>query len=67
MELLAGEPMVASPVAMAYDENGRAYVCEMGKQLSKLQPQFRAVGARFESDLRSGMRHLSFAPQFPTQ
>jgi putative membrane-bound dehydrogenase-like protein len=29
MELLAAEPMVASPVAMAYDENGRAYVCEM--------------------------------------
>src|SRR5258705_10814407 len=29
MDLLAAEPMVASPVAMAYDENGRAYVCEM--------------------------------------
>ncbi|HEY6227702.1 MAG TPA: PVC-type heme-binding CxxCH protein, partial [Verrucomicrobiae bacterium] len=29
MDLLASEPMVASPVAMAYDENGRAYVCEM--------------------------------------
>lgn len=29
MELLAAEPLVASPVAMAYDENGRAYVCEM--------------------------------------
>ena len=25
MDLLAAEPMVASPVAMAYDENGRAY------------------------------------------
>jgi putative membrane-bound dehydrogenase-like protein len=29
MDLLASEPMVASPVAMAYDEDGRAYVCEM--------------------------------------
>jgi putative membrane-bound dehydrogenase-like protein len=29
MELLAAEPLVTSPVAMAYDENGRAYVCEM--------------------------------------
>lgn len=29
MELIAAEPLVASPVAMAYDENGRAYVCEM--------------------------------------
>lgn len=29
MDLLAAEPQVASPVAMTYDENGRAYVCEM--------------------------------------
>jgi putative membrane-bound dehydrogenase-like protein len=29
MDLLAAEPLVASPVAMAYDENARAYVCEM--------------------------------------
>jgi putative membrane-bound dehydrogenase-like protein len=29
MELLAAEPLVTSPVAMTYDENGRAYVCEM--------------------------------------
>lgn len=29
MDLLAGEPLLASPVAMVYDENGRAYVCEM--------------------------------------
>lgn len=29
MELIAAEPLVASPVAMAYDENGRAFVCEM--------------------------------------
>ncbi|MBL9115782.1 MAG: c-type cytochrome [Verrucomicrobiaceae bacterium] len=29
MDLLAAEPLVASPVAMVYDENGRAYVCEM--------------------------------------
>jgi putative membrane-bound dehydrogenase-like protein len=29
MDLLAAEPLVASPVAMACDENGRAYVCEM--------------------------------------
>lgn len=29
MELLAHEPLVTSPVAMAYDENGRAFVLEM--------------------------------------
>ncbi|HYV31945.1 MAG TPA: PVC-type heme-binding CxxCH protein, partial [Candidatus Binatia bacterium] len=29
MDLLAAEPLVASPVAMTYDENGRAYVSEM--------------------------------------
>ncbi|MEO5803908.1 MAG: PVC-type heme-binding CxxCH protein [Verrucomicrobiota bacterium] len=29
MELLASEPMVTDPVAMAYDENGLAYVAEM--------------------------------------
>ncbi len=29
MDLLAAEPLLASPVAMVYDENGRAYVCEM--------------------------------------
>lgn len=29
MQLLATEPLVASPVAMEYDENGRAYVAEM--------------------------------------
>src|SRR3954449_3384447 len=29
MELLAAEPLVTDPVAMAYDEDGRAYVAEM--------------------------------------
>ena len=29
MELIAAEPLVASPVDLAYDENGRAYVVEM--------------------------------------
>jgi glucose/arabinose dehydrogenase len=29
MDLLAHEPLVTSPVAMAYDENGQAYVLEM--------------------------------------
>ena len=29
MDLIAAEPLVTSPVAMTYDENGRAYVCEM--------------------------------------
>jgi putative membrane-bound dehydrogenase-like protein len=29
LELLAAEPLVTSPVAMEYDENGRAYVAEM--------------------------------------
>lgn len=29
MDVLAAEPMVTSPVAMAYDEDGRAYVAEM--------------------------------------
>src|SRR5436190_23074973 len=29
MELLASEPLVTSPVAMVYDESGRAFVVEM--------------------------------------
>src|SRR5215218_7819349 len=29
MDLLAAEPLVTDPVALAYDEDGRAYVCEM--------------------------------------
>ena len=29
LELLAAEPLVTDPVAMVYDENGRAYVVEM--------------------------------------
>ena len=29
MQLLAAEPLVTDPVAMEYDENGRAYVAEM--------------------------------------
>ena len=29
MQLLAAEPLVTDPVAIAYDENGRAYVAEM--------------------------------------
>lgn len=29
MQLLAAEPLIASPVAMEYDENGRAFVAEM--------------------------------------
>src|SRR5262249_52644646 len=29
MDLLAAEPLVTSPVAMEYDENGRAFVVEM--------------------------------------
>ncbi len=29
MDLIAAEPLVASPVAMCYDENGAAYVVEM--------------------------------------
>ena len=29
MDLLAAEPLVSSPVAMCYDENGAAYVVEM--------------------------------------
>lgn len=29
MQLLAAEPLVTDPVAITYDEDGRAYVCEM--------------------------------------
>ena len=29
MQLLAAEPLIADPVAMAYDADGRAYVCSM--------------------------------------
>src|SRR5881392_1863355 len=29
MELVAHEPLVASPIAAEFDENGQLYVCEM--------------------------------------
>src|ERR1022692_2286848 len=29
MQLIAAEPLVTSPVAITYDEDGRAFVCEM--------------------------------------
>ena len=29
VEIVASEPLIASPVAMAFDENGRLYVAEM--------------------------------------
>lgn len=29
MQLMAAEPLVADPVSITYDEDGRAYVCEM--------------------------------------
>jgi hypothetical protein len=29
MQLIAAEPLVTDPVAITYDEDGRAYVCEM--------------------------------------
>jgi len=29
MQLIAAEPLVTSPVALTYDEDGRAFVCEM--------------------------------------
>lgn len=29
MQLIAAEPLVADPVSITYDEDGRAYVCEM--------------------------------------
>ena len=29
MQLIAAEPLITDPVAIAYDENGRAYVVEM--------------------------------------
>jgi len=29
MQLIAAEPLVTDPVAISYDEDGRAYVCEM--------------------------------------
>jgi hypothetical protein len=29
IELVASEPMIESPVAMSFDDQGRLYVCEM--------------------------------------
>src|SRR5262245_49828068 len=54
MDLLAAEPLVTSPVAMTYDENGRAYVCEMRDypytdkahhQRNQENPTDKAIGA----------------------
>lgn len=53
MQLLAAEPLVTDPVALTYDERGRAFVCEMNDypytdkashRPSQENPQDQAIG-----------------------
>ena len=44
MDLVAHEPQVASPVAAAYDEDGRLYVVEMRDYPNPRKPGGRAIG-----------------------
>ncbi len=44
MELVAHEPLVASPVAAEFDENGQLYVCEMRDYPYKPKPGNKPLG-----------------------
>jgi putative membrane-bound dehydrogenase-like protein len=44
MELVASEPLVASPIAAEFDENGQLYVCEMRDYPYKPKPGKKALG-----------------------
>lgn len=44
IEVVAAEPLVEDPVAMAFDENGRVYVCEMPEYNQYANTSFRGKG-----------------------
>ena len=44
VELVAAEPLVEDPVAMAFDENGRVYVCEMPEYNQYANTRYRGRG-----------------------
>ena len=44
VELVAAEPLVQDPVAMAFDENGRLYVCEMPEYNQYVNPEYKGYG-----------------------
>ncbi len=44
VELVAHEPLVQDPVAMAFDENGRLFVCEMPEYNQYANPDYRGKG-----------------------
>ena len=44
MELVAHEPLVASPIAAEFDENGQLYVCEMRDYPYKPKPGNKPLG-----------------------
>ncbi len=44
VELVAHEPLVQDPVAMAFDENGRLYVCEMPEYNQYANQAYRGKG-----------------------
>src|SRR4051794_25574947 len=44
MELVAHEPLVASPIAAEFDENGQLYVCEMRDYPYKPKPGKKPLG-----------------------
>src|SRR5262245_37613254 len=44
VELVAAEPLIASPVAMDWDENGNLYVCEYAEYNQYANPNFKSKG-----------------------
>lgn len=44
IELVASEPLIRSPVAIAFDENGRLYVAEFPEYNQQANPAFREHG-----------------------
>ncbi len=57
LELIAAEPLVTDPVAMAYDENGRAYVVEMN-DYPYTDPELDVAWAEQESEAIGRVRLL---------
>lgn len=50
LELVAAEPAIASPVALAFDENGRLFVLEMGDSPGAAGPSRRSGRVRLLED-----------------
>lgn len=50
MELVASEPLIGSPVAIAWDERGRMYVCEMRGYSENRDDRLSTIGLLEDTD-----------------